>query len=137
VASKENQRRRRRIASSSAQPIRVESIGSTSPALIALARLLARQAARDFGRLRARVNPPCKSPLMSKRGLALSTPLMSVAEAADFLRVGARTVLNEIDRGNLRAGKVGRQWRIKENDLHAYWQSRYMAPNPKRTKSDI
>jgi len=52
---------------------------------------------------------------------------MRVAEAADFLRVGERTVLNEIDRGNLRAGKVGRQWRIKESDLLAYWRARYMA----------
>ncbi len=74
---------------------------------------------------------------MSKRAPALSMPLMSVAEAADFLRVGARTVLNEIDRGNLRAGKVGRQWRIKESDLLAYWRTRYMAPRSKAVKSSV
>ncbi len=64
---------------------------------------------------------------MSRGAPALSTPLMRVAEAADFLRVGERTVINEIDRGNLRGGKVGRQWRIKESDLRAYWRARYMA----------
>jgi len=62
---------------------------------------------------------------------------MSVGEAADFLRVTARTILNEIDRGNLRAGKVGRQWRIKESDLRAYWRARYMAPRPRRAKSSV
>jgi excisionase family DNA binding protein len=60
---------------------------------------------------------------------------MSVGEAADFLRVTARTVLNEIDRGNLCAGKVGRQWRIKESDLRAYWRARYMASISDRVKS--
>jgi excisionase family DNA binding protein len=74
---------------------------------------------------------------MSKRTSAFSTPLMTVAEAADFLRVGARTVINEIERGNLHAGKVGRQWRIKESDLLAYWRARYMAPNIRRVKSSI
>ena len=74
---------------------------------------------------------------MSKRAPAFSTRLMTVADAADFLRVGARTVLNEIDRGNLRAGKVGRQWRIKESDLLAYWRARYMAPTPKRVTSSV
>ena len=74
---------------------------------------------------------------MSKRAPAFSTRLMTVADAADFLRVGARTVINEIDRGNLRAGKVGRQWRIKESDLLAYWRARYMAPTPKRVTSSV
>jgi excisionase family DNA binding protein len=68
---------------------------------------------------------------MSKRAPAFSTPLMTVAEAANFLRVGERTVLNEIDRGNLPAGKVGRQWRIEESDLRAYWRARYMTSNTK------
>jgi excisionase family DNA binding protein len=65
---------------------------------------------------------------MRKRTPTLLTPLMSVGEAADFLRVVGRTVINEIERGNLRAGKVGRQWRINESDLLAYWRARYMAP---------
>jgi excisionase family DNA binding protein len=74
---------------------------------------------------------------MSQHAPAFSTPLMTVAEAAAFLRVGERTVLNEIDRGNLRAGKVGRQWRIKESDLRAYWRARYMASSTKRVKSSV
>jgi excisionase family DNA binding protein len=74
---------------------------------------------------------------MRKRAPTFLAPLMSVAEAADFLRVGARTVLNEIDRGNLRAGKVGRQWRIKESDLLAYWRARYMGATSKRVNSSV
>ena len=74
---------------------------------------------------------------MSKDTPAFSTRLMTVAEAADFLRVGARTVLNEIARRNLRAGKVGRQWRIEERDLRAYWQARYMAPRAQSVKSSV
>jgi excisionase family DNA binding protein len=74
---------------------------------------------------------------MSKHAPAFSTRLMTVVEAGDFLRVGARTVINEIARGNLRAGKVGRQWRIEESDLLAYWRARYMAPTPKRVTSSV
>ena len=72
---------------------------------------------------------------MRKRTPTLSTPLLSVGEAADFLRVVRRTVINEIERGNLRAGKVGRQWRIKESDLRAYWRARFMASISDRVKS--
>ncbi len=74
---------------------------------------------------------------MSRGAPALSTPLMNVAEAADFLRVVARTVLNEIERGNLRAGKVGRQWRIKESDLLAYVRARFMTSKANRVKSSV
>jgi excisionase family DNA binding protein len=74
---------------------------------------------------------------MSKRAPAFSTPLMTVLEAAGFLRVGARTVINEIDRGNLPAGKIGRQWRIRERDLLAYWRARYMASSIGRAKSSV
>jgi len=76
-----------------------------------------------------------RRPIMSKR--ALSTPLMSVAQAADFLRVGARTVLNEIDRGNLPAFRIGRLWRIKQSDLSAYLRARYMRSISKSVKSGV
>jgi excisionase family DNA binding protein len=64
---------------------------------------------------------------MSRRAPTLSTPLLSVAQAAIFLRVGERTVLNEIDRKNLLALRIGRLWRIKESDLVAYLRARYTA----------
>jgi excisionase family DNA binding protein len=62
---------------------------------------------------------------------------MSVAQAADFLHVGARTVLNEIARRNLPAGKVGRQWRIKESDLLTYLRARFMSSTPRRVESSV
>ena len=61
---------------------------------------------------------------MAKRTSTLSTPLVSVAQAADFLRIGSRTILNEIARGNLSAFRIGRLWRIREGDLHAYLRAR-------------
>jgi excisionase family DNA binding protein len=72
---------------------------------------------------------------MRKRTSTLSTPLMSVAQAADFLRVGARTILNEIARGNLPAFRIGRLWRVKESDLFAYLRARYMRSSSKRVNS--
>jgi excisionase family DNA binding protein len=74
---------------------------------------------------------------MGKRALALSTPLLSVAQASDFLRVVERTILNEIARGNLPAFRIGRLWRIKESDLSAYLRARYMGSRSKRAISSV
>lgn len=43
----------------------------------------------------------------------------TVEEAAELLKVGQRTVLNNIRAGKLRASKIG-AWRIREEDLVAY-----------------
>ena len=63
---------------------------------------------------------------MAKRASTLSAPLMSVTQAAGFLRVGTRTILNEINRGHLPAFRIGRLWRIKESDLQAYLRARFI-----------
>jgi excisionase family DNA binding protein len=72
---------------------------------------------------------------MRKHISTLSTPLISVADAADFLSVGCRTILNEIDRGNLPAFRIGRLWRIKQSDLTAYLRVRFMGQRTKPIKS--
>jgi len=46
--------------------------------------------------------------------------LMSIAEAADFLRVSQKTVRRRIASGELRASRVGSQWRIRAEELDAY-----------------
>jgi hypothetical protein len=43
--------------------------------------------------------------------------------------------LNEIDRGNLPAFRIGRLWRIKQSDLTAYLRVRFMGQRTKPIKS--
>ena len=38
-------------------------------------------------------------------------------EAAEFLRISRRSVYNYIKAGQLKAAKIGKQWRITENNL--------------------
>ncbi len=47
----------------------------------------------------------------------MSNNLITVREAADFLRISARTVYRLIESGQLGAVRIGKQWRIPANDL--------------------
>lgn len=42
---------------------------------------------------------------------------MTVREAAAYLRVNVRTVLRLIERGELRAAKVGSRWRVARESV--------------------
>lgn len=44
----------------------------------------------------------------------------TIEEVAQILKVSVSTVRNLIDRGELKAFKVGNQWRVKKEDLQAY-----------------
>jgi excisionase family DNA binding protein len=46
--------------------------------------------------------------------------LLSPADAAKLANVSRETIYREIDRGELRAGHVGRQLRIRQDDFDAY-----------------
>jgi excisionase family DNA binding protein len=54
--------------------------------------------------------------------MTLEKPFYSIYEAADVLGVHERSVRNYIKRGDLKAGKSGRQWRIAKADLLAFVQ---------------
>ncbi len=43
--------------------------------------------------------------------------LVTVREAADFLRISARTVYRLIESGQMGAVRIGKQWRIPSADL--------------------
>jgi excisionase family DNA binding protein len=43
--------------------------------------------------------------------------LITVREAANYLRISARTVYRLIESGQLGAVRIGKQWRIPANDL--------------------
>ena len=48
------------------------------------------------------------------------SPLLTIADVAERLRVNAKTVRRWIATGELPAYKVGRQWRVAEEDLSAF-----------------
>ena len=56
----------------------------------------------------------------------------TVKQVAKILQTGYRTILNEIIEGNLNAFKIGRQYRVTEDQLNNYIQnSKYAAYYPK------
>ncbi|NDR57913.1 helix-turn-helix domain-containing protein [Aliiruegeria sabulilitoris] len=46
--------------------------------------------------------------------------LLSIAETAKFLGVSEKTVRRKIAAEDLRASRVGAQWRIRPEDIEAY-----------------
>ena len=57
---------------------------------------------------------------MGQQGEGLAGPLLTVAEVADVLRVSDMTVYRLIKAGELPALRVGKNYRIREDDLERY-----------------
>lgn len=55
-------------------------------------------------------------------------PLLTVAEVADLFRVSSMTVYRLIRTGELPAVRVGRSYRVREDDLQSYLQSQVVDP---------
>lgn len=51
--------------------------------------------------------------------------LLTVAEVADHLRVSNMTVYRLINAGEIAAARVGKSYRIREDDIDAYLAARY------------
>ena len=51
------------------------------------------------------------------------TRLLTVAEVASVMRVSRMTVYRLIRRGQLKAIRVGRNYRVREDDLNQYLES--------------
>lgn len=47
----------------------------------------------------------------------MSNNLVTVREAANYLRISARTVYRLIESGQIGAVRIGKQWRIPASDL--------------------
>ena len=60
----------------------------------------------------------------SNQGNASLPLLLTIQEVADRLRVNEKTVRRWIDTQELPAFKLGRQWRISEQDLRRFLQLR-------------
>lgn len=50
----------------------------------------------------------------------LTKPMLTVHDAADFLRIKESTVRSLIHEKRLRAVKIGKEWRIAESDLERF-----------------
>ena len=50
---------------------------------------------------------------------------LTPAEVADLLRVSSMTVYRLIKSGELRAARIGKSYRISEDDVDAYLESRF------------
>lgn len=55
--------------------------------------------------------------------------LLTVAEVADHMRVSSMTVYRLIKSGSLKAVRVGKNYRIRTNDLDNYLQSSSVVRN--------
>jgi excisionase family DNA binding protein len=55
--------------------------------------------------------------------------LLTVAEVADHMRVSSMTVYRLIKSGSLKAVRVGKNYRIRANDLDSYLQSSSVTGN--------
>ena len=58
----------------------------------------------------------------------MSENLVTVREAASFLRISARTVYRLIESGQLGAVRIGKQWRIPVSDLPGREASKAQPP---------
>ena len=58
----------------------------------------------------------------------MTAPLLTVAEVADLFRVSSMTVYRLIRNGELPAVRVGRSYRVREDDLQAYLQAQVVDP---------
>lgn len=55
--------------------------------------------------------------------------LLTVSEVADHMRVSSMTVYRLIKSGSLKAVRVGKNYRIRANDLDSYLQSSSVTRN--------
>ncbi|MGI9018201.1 MAG: helix-turn-helix domain-containing protein [Euzebya sp.] len=63
---------------------------------------------------------------MSALPQSVLQPLLTVSEVADYLRVSEMTVYRLISSRELGATKVGRCWRVPDEDLTAYIDDRHV-----------
>jgi excisionase family DNA binding protein len=54
--------------------------------------------------------------------------LMDTAEVARYLKMHSKTIISMVERGELKAYKVGRHWRYRKSDIDAYLEQRKNIP---------
>ena len=61
--------------------------------------------------------------------------LMETDDVARYLNVHRKTVINLVERGELRGYRVGRNWRFRRDDVEAYLE-RQQAPKSDERRDD-
>jgi excisionase family DNA binding protein len=67
----------------------------------------------------------------------VSENLITVREAASFLRISARTVYRLIESGQIGAVRIGKQWRIRTADLPGVGAAASSAVRPARRETTV
>ena len=67
-----------------------------------------------------------REPSENPNAPSLTTSFLTVAEVARLLRVSNMTVYRLVKSSQLAAVRVGRGYRIREDDVQRYLQQRYM-----------
>ena len=62
--------------------------------------------------------------------------LMDTAEVAHFLKMHPKTIVSMVERGELKAYKVGRHWRYRKSDIDAYLEERLNTPKTDEPQKD-
>ena len=62
--------------------------------------------------------------------------LMDTAEVAKYLKMHAKTIVSMVERGELKAYKVGRHWRYRKSDIDAFLEERQSTPKSDRQQKD-
>lgn len=56
---------------------------------------------------------------------AATTKFMTPQEVAEHLRVSKMTVYRLLKSGELPSVRIGRSWRVRESDVHAFLKARF------------
>jgi nitrogen PTS system EIIA component len=62
--------------------------------------------------------------------------LMDTAEVAHYLKMHPKTIVSMVERGELKAYKVGRYWRYRKSDIDAYLEERLSTPKTEEQRKD-
>ena len=65
---------------------------------------------------------------------AVESPVLTFDQVCRVLQVGEHTLRGLIANGSLRAGKIGRTWRVRRDDLNAYLEA-MTCPSSNEVKS--
>lgn len=60
--------------------------------------------------------------------------LLTIKEVADYLRMGLLTAYKMVKVGKIPAFKIGKQWRVKKEDLEKYIETQKLEPKKSRIK---
>lgn len=63
--------------------------------------------------------------------------LMDTADVAKYLKMHAKTIVSMVERGELKAYKVGRHWRYRKRDIDAYLEQRRNTPKTDEQQKDL